>query len=109
MKFATQYTKKYNHIQPHSDVVHTVPNDSYTIQQLYQRLANGIQSGSTLGEPQYFEDLEIPKIEDLTDIQHLRDLLQRRENELRMKIKDEKESLQKKAAAPPEPEPKPEP
>jgi hypothetical protein len=96
MKFLTQYHTPKKSFQPHSDEVHTVPDMAPSIQTILEKHARGIPLAVNQPQSEYFEDEIIPTIKDITDIDYYRQQLQRRENELKMKINEER---QKKTTA----------
>lgn len=68
----------------------TVPSQALTVEQLLINHTKGINSGvTTIPDPQYLGDTEIPIITDITDIAEHREKLEQQKQIINQKIKDE--------------------
>lgn len=77
----------------------TVPDLNLSVKQLMERHTRGIGIGVAQREEHYFEDEEVPKMTDLTDLEIRREQLKQREAEIREEIKNQVLAHQKKEAA----------
>lgn len=109
MKVQTQFDESYQgspgrEMDPTSQ---TVPDMGISLQQLLINHTRGLPSPSMVREAHYFEDLEIPNIEDLVDLQDQRRFLSEREEALRASqsddLKPDEPSISLKEDLPPEP------
>lgn len=91
MKFRTQFEEDYQGSPGKimDDSTQTVPDMGLSLQQLLINHSRGLPSPVNVLEGQYFEDLEIPQVEDLTDLKFARQELKRQEEVLRARVKDE--------------------
>lgn len=98
MKFRTQFDEKYTGAPGKimDDFTQTVPDMNISLQQLLHNHSRGLPIMATFHQGEYFEELEIPQFDDLTDLYEARELLNEQEEALRARLKDE--------LNPPEPE-----
>jgi hypothetical protein len=69
----------------------TEPDMSLTIRELLYNHTRGVLVDVPAHEPIYLEDLEVPVIRDLTDLDNYRETLNSRLNELEEQLQNEKE------------------
>lgn len=97
-RFRTQFTPSY--IGAIGEVnelpSETVPDMSLTIHELLTNHTRGMGTGIRHMEGEYFEDTEIPRFDDLTDMVAYKQDLVDRARELEQRIEEEKKNLKDK-------------
>lgn len=111
MKLRMQFDETYQghpgiEMDPTSE---TVPDMGISLKQLLINHTRGLPSTAKMYEAQYFEDLEIPNIDDLVDLQDARRFLSEQEEAFKASQEDELEPTEpsvpeKKDLAPEAPE-----
>lgn len=68
MKFRTQFDPKYKgtSYEPKGKSM-TVPGQALTVREIIQRQASGLSFESAFRNGEYFEDMEVPHFDDITD------------------------------------------
>lgn len=107
--FTTQFTFDFKNSDKHkhSDEVITIPDDSFTIRELFTRSVNGTMPELSSYGKEYDDDdislddeLLFHDIKDLNDLQYMKDLLDQRIFDLKQKEYLDKEKQQETKKSP---------
>lgn len=99
VKFKRQYQKDYKGVLYDNDSgkSKTQPSMSLTVRDLMERHTRGLETNEKVRDGIFLEEgQEVPNIQDMNDIQEMKEALQEKYNEINKKVKDEKLEIQKK-------------
>lgn len=101
MKFKRQWQIKYKGTitgEINQEPSKTIPDQALSLRELLENHSRGIESDQTEYRGEYFEETEIPRFDDITDLHEYRRKLERQSKELEAQIKAENAEKKKKDA-----------
>ena len=90
-QFTQGYTGTKTPVKDQTSI--TVPDQTLTVRELFQRHSKGMPLGTTELKGEYF-DTEIPRFDDLTDMLRYKEELMSRNKEINRLIREEKKAVE---------------